>query len=363
MSTVYEKTRYPGIRRRTNDDGTTTYAIQVRLRGFPAVYETKPTLTKAVSRREEIKRELREGRHRQQTGERTVGELIERYKKSPAWTDLGKATQLNRSARLKWWTKQLGQHTFLRNVTPEIIAKLRDDIATGNTVSRKPGSPATVNRYLATLSAVYKWAAQDLRSWVQYNPVRGIYRPREPRGKERILTDAEWKLLDKQLAKVDERLRLMVLCSLSSSVRQGELLTWDWSRIRLEDELARIESPRKGGPPRIAHVSGLGLDALRRAGKDRHASGKVFADKNGKTNFPRNRWEALRTKAGLDGFRWHDLRHTAITWMASLGASESELMLFSGHLTPEMAARYTHLGQAIRSEVAPLFVRRLLRVA
>jgi len=49
--------------------------------------------------------------------------------------------------------------------------------------------------------------------------------------------------------------------------------------------------------------------------------------------------------------------------MASLGASEPELMLFSGHLTPQMAARYTHLAQAICSEVAPLFVRRLPRVA
>jgi len=82
---VFEKTRYPGIRRRTDDYGITTYAIQVRLRGFPAVHETTPALTKALSRREEIKRELPEGHHRQQAGERTFLRNAEKE-----WRRLGK---------------------------------------------------------------------------------------------------------------------------------------------------------------------------------------------------------------------------------------------------------------------------------
>jgi len=273
------------------------------------------------------------------------------------------ATRRNRSARLAWWLKQLGSGTYLRYITPERIAQLRDDFAAGNTPTGRPASPATVNRYLAALSATFKWAGQDLRSWVQYNPVRGIYRPREPRGKERILSDDEWRRLERELEGADRRLRLMVLCSLSSSVRQGELLSWDWRRIRFEEDLARIESPRKGAPPRIAFVSGLALEALREASRVPSSTGKVFANRQGRVYFPRKLWEKLRDAAGLDGFRWHDLRHTAITWMACLGASEPELMLFSGHLTPQMATRYTHLGQARRSEVAPHFVRRLLKAA
>jgi len=88
MPVTYEPTRYPGIRRRITSDGKVSYAINVRVKGHPEVNETVSRLTTAVARRETIKRELREGRHREQTGERTVGDLVERYKRSPAWPDL-----------------------------------------------------------------------------------------------------------------------------------------------------------------------------------------------------------------------------------------------------------------------------------
>ncbi len=107
------------------------------------------------------------------------------------------AARRSRSPRLDWWLKELGKGTSLRHITPETIAQLRDDLSTGDTISGHPASPASINRYLAALSAVYKWASQDLRSWVQYNPARGIYRPREPRGTERILTDGQWRCLEK----------------------------------------------------------------------------------------------------------------------------------------------------------------------
>ena len=46
--------------------------------------------------------------------------------------------------------------------------------------------------------------------------------------------------------------------------------------------------------------------------------------------------------AGIEGFRFHDLRHTAASYMAMTGATQGELMAILGHKTSNMTKRYTH---------------------
>lgn len=58
---------------------------------------------------------------------------------------------------------------------------------------------------------------------------------------------------------------------------------------------------------------------------------------------PRDAWERITTEAGLEDVRIHDLRHTAGSWLARLGANEAIRQKALGHQTPQMAARYTHL--------------------
>jgi integrase len=53
---------------------------------------------------------------------------------------------------------------------------------------------------------------------------------------------------------------------------------------------------------------------------------------------------ALR-KAGIKKFRWHDLRHTAASYLAMAGASQAELMAILGHRSPIMTKRYVHFTQ------------------
>ena len=50
--------------------------------------------------------------------------------------------------------------------------------------------------------------------------------------------------------------------------------------------------------------------------------------------------------AKIKDFRWHDLRHTAITRMAEQGATLLELQLFSGHSSAEMVRKYAHLTES-----------------
>jgi len=48
-------------------------------------------------------------------------------------------------------------------------------------------------------------------------------------------------------------------------------------------------------------------------------------------------------KAGLPGFRFHDLRHCAITQLSENGASNSTIMAIAGHVSRRMLERYSHV--------------------
>lgn len=57
----------------------------------------------------------------------------------------------------------------------------------------------------------------------------------------------------------------------------------------------------------------------------------------------RTAWRSLTKKAGLPGFRFHDLRHCAITSLAENGASDSTIMAIAGHVSRRMLERYSHV--------------------
>jgi integrase len=57
----------------------------------------------------------------------------------------------------------------------------------------------------------------------------------------------------------------------------------------------------------------------------------------------RSAWRTLTKKAGLPGFRFHDLRHCTITQLAEGGTSDSTIMAIAGHVSRRMLERYSHV--------------------
>jgi integrase len=64
----------------------------------------------------------------------------------------------------------------------------------------------------------------------------------------------------------------------------------------------------------------------------------------------------LTKKAGLPGFRFHDLRHCAITQLAENGTSDSTIMAIAGHVSRRMLERYSHVRIAKRNAVEALAI-------
>jgi integrase len=71
----------------------------------------------------------------------------------------------------------------------------------------------------------------------------------------------------------------------------------------------------------------------------------------------RTAWRRLTKKAGLPGFRFHDLRHTAITSLAESGAADSTIMAIAGHVSQKMLDRYSHIRMEAKRKAIEVLAR------
>jgi integrase len=70
-------------------------------------------------------------------------------------------------------------------------------------------------------------------------------------------------------------------------------------------------------------------------------------------------WDEAKRRAGIEAFRFHDLRHTWASWHVQSGTSLQELMELGGWKSYEMVLRYAHLAPEKLKSVAQRIERRL----
>lgn len=119
-------------------------------------------------------------------------------------------------------------------------------------------------------------------------------------------------------------------------MRRGELLSIRWQDV---DRKARTVSilKTKNGHPRTIPLTPKALETLSGIPK---TADRIFPVT---PNAVRLAWERLRTRAGIEDLRLHDLRHEAVSRFFELGLTTPEVALISGHRDPRMLNRYTHL--------------------
>jgi integrase len=55
-------------------------------------------------------------------------------------------------------------------------------------------------------------------------------------------------------------------------------------------------------------------------------------------------WKKALKRAGIEDFKWHDLRHTWATWLRKQGTPTHELQRLGGWKTAAMVERYAHIA-------------------
>jgi integrase len=217
----------------------------------------------------------------------------------------------------------------LRHLNSAEIARYRDD-----RLEKVTG--ASVRRELAILRHCLETARRDWKIPLRTNPVQEVRVPAPPQARERRLQDTEATKLFQAIRPTSAAyLRPMIQLALETGMRRGELLALRWSDVELATRTVLIRHSKNGHSRRIPLTPGA-MNIL--ASLDRH-EGTVF---NVSANAFRLAWERLKRRAGIEGLRFHDLRHEAVSRFFELGLNVPEVAMISGHRDARMLFRYTH---------------------
>ncbi len=316
------------IQKRFRRNGGVSWGVRVKVRGYGVLSKTFPTKLEA-QRWASVTEAAAKGRTLAVACGASLGDLLDQYEP--------KAKRPTRLL-LRYWRANLGSLP-LRDVTPVLIAKHRDLLLGAPTRSfgqktLRPRSPSTVLHYLCALSCAFRYGIRELH-WLESNPVVNVTKPKGSRWRTRFLSDVERMRLLLE-CKPHSHLYAAVLLSLTTGLRQGELYRLTWSDIDDLDRWAILGQTKNGDSRGIPLVPAV-VEAL------------AMLPREGERVFPfdlTKSWRSAMRRAELSDFRWHDLRHSAASFLAKSGANSIEIATLLGHRTLGMVRRYAHLANS-----------------
>jgi integrase len=272
--------------------------------------------------------------------------------------------------------RKLGTAVFYRHLLDKIIkpelGAIKADKVTRTQVARLHGklkaTPFQANRVLAVIGSMYAFASRSGVVPEGVNPARRIEQFKEHR-RERFLTGGELQQLGSAIREaetkgvpwdVDERkpkakhlpkpknrftkigpfaaaaIRLLLF----TGCRLREILHLKWEQVDLERGLMFLADSKTGRKTVILNAPALAV----LTGLDRLGSYVVPGDDAEKPRADLKRpWEAVAKRAGLEGVRLHDLRHTYASFGAGGGLGLPIIGKLLGHTQASTTQRYAHL--------------------
>jgi integrase len=201
-------------------------------------------------------------------------------------------------------------------------------------------SPGSVVKELNVLKHLLGLAVE----WelIPFNPALKIKPPRVPAGRVRYLQPTELRAV---LAACPEWLRPIAGLAAFTAMRRSEILGLRWLHTDLQGGRLML-SQTKNGEGRMVHLNQLAAQVVKAQWReDVKSTDRVFpiADDCTADNISKG-FAAVCRRLEIEDFRFHDLRHTAASWMRMKGADIHTVAQLLGHKDLRMAARYQHLS-------------------
>lgn len=288
-----------------------------------------------------------------------------------AWRSANRKSGKDDLRRLKVnFVRKMGSR-LLMDITPIIIEKWRTNrINSGTQV-------ATVNRDIiilkASLSKAVEWG------FIAEHPLRQLKQLRvDSAPKVRYLSQGEEKRLKDAILKRDQSLKNarcrgnewrksrhydlrqdlseclfadhltpMVLVSLNTGLRRGELFNLLWANIDFDRAILTVDGiATKNGKTRHIPLNTVALQALQEWRRQTVQEGLVFSSqKTGKAFDNVNKaWDGILVEAEIENFRWHDMRHHFASKLVMAGIDLNTVRELLGHADIKMTLRYAHLA-------------------
>ena len=257
----------------------------------------------------------------------TLGSLLVKYSQEITPAKRSAETEQRRLRRL---IRDPLSRLKVDKITSSIIASFRD---------RRLWDGTRACQYdLVIIRHCLKIAINEWGLMLPTNPVDKVKIPPSSPARKRRLEQGEFSRLEEASGETrNPHIWPIIIFAIETGMRRSEILALTWGNIDLERRVAFLPLT-KNGSSREVPLSDNAIEVLRQQqSKTEHQPFPINA------NAFRLAWDRLRNRAGLVDFRFHDLRHEALSRFFELGLSVPEVALISGHKDVKMLMRYTHL--------------------
>ncbi|MDD5679936.1 MAG: tyrosine-type recombinase/integrase [Candidatus Omnitrophica bacterium] len=236
---------------------------------------------------------------------------------------------------------------YLDEITPVMIENLK-----AHRLSQG-AKQATVNRVLACLRTMLNKAIE----WgkLKDTPMKKIKLFKEDNMRTRFLAKEEFERL---LDNCPPHLRNIVICAVNTGMRRNEMLHLKWSDVDFMNKIINVKKT-KAKKQRAISINSV-LERLLINIRERSTSEYVFCYNNRKIDSVKTAFNSALKKAEINDFRFHDLRHTAGTYLRQSGADLITIKEILGHSKIEMTARYAHSPQDAKAKALEALGRELV---
>jgi integrase len=242
-----------------------------------------------------------------------------------------------------------GENRLLFNIRYVDLETFRNKLKNTQTWHEKERTDASVNRCMACLRHMLGKAVE----WemIKQNPFEmgaGLLF-KENNMRFRFLQEDE---IDRLLDECQPHLRDIVECAINAGMRYGEILSLKWDQIRNgQIYLQKTKSNKARQIPINDDLNAL----LMRIRKKQHLTSEYVFNKNRKhIRNVRTGFIAALKRAGIEDFKFHDLRHTFASHFVMRGGSLKALQEMLGHADIKTTMRYAHLSQEHKREAINL---------
>lgn len=246
-------------------------------------------------------------------------------------------SRMNNRSHLEIWKAKVAAARKKGNPEPEYVAK--------------PVTTATKAKHLALMKSILRAAERDWK-WLEKAPVIKIPAVRNKR--VRWLEKEEAKRL---IDECPEPLKSVVKFALATGLRRSNIINLEWQQIDMQRRVAWV-NPEDSKSNRAIGVAlnDTACKVLRdqignhhnfvfvhtKAG--RRPDGSVTPAVRKMRVDDGRAWKSACKRAGIEDFRFHDLRHTWASWLIQSGVPLSVLQEMGGWESIEMVRRYAHLA-------------------
>lgn len=201
--------------------------------------------------------------------------------------------------------------------------------------------PSTVCRELLLYQHAFKIARNVWGIPITENPFALVEKPKVSNGRTRRLEAGEWEQLKSSCQRSrNPQILPMVEFAIETAMRRGEVLRLQWRDVDINQRTLHIPVA-KNGYARTIPLTSRAIEILNKHDKNKlEENTLVFPTTE---NAVKMAWRRVMLRAPLPDFRYHDLRHEAVSRFFEMGLSITEVALISGHRDTRMLLRYTHL--------------------